>query len=45
MQRFAGSPLQLPKRCGSVDGYNLHGGIQVSAKNRKGLESLCRYIA
>ena len=36
---------QLPKRCASVGGYNLHGGVQVSAKNRKGLEKLCRYIA
>ena len=45
VQRFAGREFQLPKRCASVGGYNLHGGIQVSAKNRKGLETLCRYIA
>ena len=45
IQRFAGREFQLPKRCASVGGYNLHGGVQVSAKNRKGLEKLCRYIA
>ena len=45
VQRFAGREFQLPKRCASVGGYNLHGGVQVSAKNRKGLEKLCRYIA
>ena len=26
-------------------GYSLHGGVNVSARNRKGLEALCRYIA
>ena len=45
VQRFAGREFQLPKRCASVGGYNLHGGVQVSAKNRKGLEKLGRYIA
>jgi len=45
VQRFAGRDFQLPKRCARVGGHNLHGGIQVSAKNRKGLETLCRYIA
>ena len=45
VQRFSGREFQLPKRCASVGGYNLHGGVQVSAKNRKGLEKLCRYIA
>ena len=37
--------FQLPPRCASFGGYNLHGGVQVSARNRKGLEALCRYIA
>ena len=37
--------FQLPPRCASFGGYNLHGGVQVSARNRKGLEALFRYIA
>jgi hypothetical protein len=45
VQKFGTREFQLPKRCASVGGYNLHGGVQVSAKNRKGLEKLCRYIA
>ena len=45
VQKFAGREFQLPKRCASFGGYSLHGGVQVSAKNRKGLEALCRYIA
>ena len=45
VQTFAGREFQLPPRCASVGGYNLHGGVQVSARNRKGLEALCRYIA
>ena len=45
VQKFAGREFQLPKRCASFGGYSLHGGVQVSVKNRKGLEALCRYIA
>ena len=45
VQKFAGREFQLPPRCASFGGYNLHGGVQVSARNRKGLEALCRYIA
>jgi hypothetical protein len=45
VQRFSGREFRLPKRCASVGGYNLHGGVQVSVKNRKGLDKLCRYIA
>ena len=44
VQTFAGREFQLPKRCARVGGYSLHGGVQVSAKNRKGLEALCRHI-
>ena len=44
VQTFSGREFQLPPRCASFGGYNLHGGVQVSAKNRKGLEALCRYI-
>ena len=45
MQKFASREFQLPPRCASFGGYNLHGGVHVSARNRKGLEALCRYIA
>ena len=45
VQKFAGREFQLPPRCASFGGYNLHGGVHVSARNRKGLEALCRYIA
>ena len=45
VQKFSGREFQLPPRCASFGGYNLHGGVQVSARNRKGLEALCRYIA
>ena len=40
VQKFAGREFQLPKRCASFGGYSLRGGVQVSAKNRKGLEAL-----
>ena len=45
VQKFAGREFRFPPRCASFGGYNLHGGVQVSARNRKGLEALCRYIA
>ena len=45
VQKFAGREFQLPPRCACFGGYNLHGGVHVSARNRKGLEALCRYIA
>ena len=45
VQKFAGREFQLPPRCARFGGYNLHGGVQVSARNRKGLEALCRYVA
>lgn len=44
VQKFADREFQFPTRCARV-GYSLHGGEQVSAKNRKGLEKLCRNIA
>ena len=42
---YAGRKFQLPLREASFGGYSLHGVMKVSAKNRKGLEALCRYIA
>ena len=34
VQTFSGREFQLPPRCASFGGYNLHGGVLVSAKNR-----------
>ena len=45
VQTFRGRDFALPPRCASCAGYNLHGGVYVKARNRKGLEALCRYIA
>ena len=39
-----GKEYKLPKLCSTCRGYNLHCGVVVSARNRKGLEGLCRYI-
>jgi hypothetical protein len=45
VQKFHGREFKLPPKCASCRGYSLHGGIVVGARNRKGLEKLCRYIA
>ena len=34
----------LPSLCAMSHGHNLHAGIVVGARNRKGLEGLCRHI-
>ena len=44
-QVIRGQKRQLPPRCAVVDGYNLHAGVLVKARNRGGLERLARYIA
>jgi CheY-like chemotaxis protein len=31
--------------CAGCDGYTVHAGVVIAARNRKGLEQLCRYIA
>ena len=36
--------FKLPSMCATYRGYNLHAGVVVGARNRKGLEGLCRYI-
>ena len=44
VQLIQGKEYKLPKLCSTFRGYNLHCGVVVSARNRKGLEGLCRYI-
>jgi len=38
-------PYVLPPRCGAFNGYNLHAGVVVGARNRQGLERLARDVA
>ena len=45
VQVLGGRPFQLPPLCASCDGYSVHAGVVIGARNRKGLEQLCRYIA
>ena len=40
-----GRPFQLSPLCASCDGYTVHAGRVIGARNRKGLEELCRHIA
>ena len=45
VQMLGGKPHQLPPRCATCDGYTVHAGVVIGARNRKGLKRLCRYIA
>jgi hypothetical protein len=45
VQVKGGRPFQLPPRCATCDGYTVHAGVVIGAKDREGLERLCRYIA
>ena len=45
VQVLGGRPFQLPPLCASCDGYSVHAGVVIRARNRRGLEQLCRYIA
>ncbi|HJN75556.1 MAG TPA: transposase, partial [Myxococcota bacterium] len=45
VQVLGGRPHALPPRCATADGYTVHAGVVIGAKNREGLERLCRYIA
>jgi hypothetical protein len=45
LQMLGGRPYRLPPRCASCDGYSLHAGVSIGARDRKGLERLCGYIA
>lgn len=42
---MAGRTYELPPKCAACDGYNLHAGVVIGARDRKGLERLCRYVA
>ena len=44
IQRIKGREFKLPSMCATYRGYNLHAGVVVGARSRKGLEGLCRYI-
>lgn len=44
VQRLAGKNFALPPRCAAYAGYNLHAGVAFSARDRDGLERLCRYV-
>jgi Putative transposase len=35
----------IGKRCAEVAGFNLHANVRIGAKDRTGLEHLCRYLA
>ena len=45
VQVLGGRPYQLPPKCANCDGYGLHAGVVIGARDRKGLERMCRYIA
>jgi hypothetical protein len=36
--------VELPKRCAQFEWYNLHANVAVPARDRGGLERLCRYL-
>jgi len=44
IQVLGGREVELPPRCASFEGYNLHAGVGIQAANRIGLEQLCRYM-
>ena len=37
-------PFRLPPMCGESGGYNLHAGVVIAARDREGLQRLCRYV-
>ena len=43
-ERVGGRERRLPAKCAASQGYNLHGGVVVGARDRAGLERLCRYV-
>ncbi len=45
VRRLGGRDVPLPPHCAQVGGFNLHAGVRIGARNRQGLERLCRYIA
>jgi hypothetical protein len=43
-QRLGGREHALPPLCAACDGYTLHAGTVVEARERPALERLCRYV-
>ena len=39
------SSRTLPNRCATSAWFNLHAGVRIAPKDKRGLERLCRYIA
>jgi hypothetical protein len=44
VQQLGGRTFELPPRCATFQGYNLHGNVCIGARDRRGLERLCRYV-
>lgn len=44
IQLLGGKPHALPPRCATCDGYTVHAGVVVKARDRDGLERLSRYL-
>ena len=44
VQLIQGREYKLSERCATSRGYNLYAGVVVGARDRNGLEGLCRYI-
>jgi len=45
VQRLGGEECALPSLCAAFDGYALHAGVLIAARDRKGLRRLAGYIA
>jgi hypothetical protein len=43
-QRVVDREVELPSQCAAFGGYTLHAGVSIGAKDREGLERLCRYV-
>lgn len=44
VQQLGGRSFELPARCAAFEVYNLHGNVCIGARDRSGLERLCRYV-
>ena len=44
VQLFAGREVPMPPLCAGCDGYTLHAATVTAARDRHGLERLCRYV-
>ena len=44
LQVLGGRPYRLPPQCASCDGYGLHAGVVIGARDRKGLGRSSRDI-